>query len=78
MCERCRNGYKILVGKHEGKRIHGQPGRRWEGDIKMDLTGKGYDDDDWIHSAQARPLLPARLVLASHRALYAKELVMDS
>jgi hypothetical protein len=52
-CERCRNEY-ILDGKPEGKKVHGKPGRRWEDNIKMDLTGKGYVDVDWIHSAQAR------------------------
>jgi hypothetical protein len=30
-----RNAYKILVGKHEGKRPLGR--RKWEDNIKMDL-----------------------------------------
>jgi hypothetical protein len=46
--------------------------------IKMDLTGKGYDNVDWIRSAQDRFLLPAERLLASQRALCAKDLVMDS
>jgi hypothetical protein len=29
--------YRVLVGKHEGKRPLGRPRRRWEGNIKMDL-----------------------------------------
>jgi hypothetical protein len=45
-CEKCIN-----VGEHEGKRTDGQPGLRWEGNIKMNLTGKGYDDVDSIRSA---------------------------
>jgi hypothetical protein len=32
-----RNGYKILVGKAEGKRLVGRPRRRWEDNIKMNL-----------------------------------------
>jgi hypothetical protein len=32
-----RNAYKNLVGKPEGKRPLGKPGRRWEDDIRMDL-----------------------------------------
>jgi len=29
--------YRILVGKHEGKRLLGRSRRRWEGNIKTDL-----------------------------------------
>jgi hypothetical protein len=32
-----RNVYRILVGKPEGKRPLGRPGRRWEDNIRMDL-----------------------------------------
>jgi hypothetical protein len=32
-----RNAYRILVGKPEGKRPLGRPGRRWVDNIKMDL-----------------------------------------
>jgi hypothetical protein len=31
------NEYKILVGKPEGKRQHGRPGRGWEYNMKRDL-----------------------------------------
>jgi len=31
-----RNAYKILVGKPEGKRLHGRPRHRWEDNIRMD------------------------------------------
>jgi hypothetical protein len=31
------NAYKILVGKHEGKRPFGRPRRRREDNIRMDL-----------------------------------------
>jgi hypothetical protein len=29
--------YRVLVGKHEGKRPLGRPSHRWEDNIKMDL-----------------------------------------
>jgi hypothetical protein len=30
-----RGAYRVLMGKPEGKRPLGRPGRRWEGIIKM-------------------------------------------
>jgi len=33
-----RNAYKILIGKHEGKRLLEIPKRRWEDNIRVDLT----------------------------------------
>jgi len=30
--------YRVLVGKPEGKRPLGRPRRRWEANIKMDLS----------------------------------------
>jgi hypothetical protein len=35
--EENRNASRILVGKPEGKRPLGTPGRRWLDNIKMDL-----------------------------------------
>jgi hypothetical protein len=32
-----RNSYNILIRKAEGKRLHGRPRRKWEGNIRMDL-----------------------------------------
>jgi hypothetical protein len=32
-----RNGYRILVGRPEGKRPFGRTRRRWEDNIKMGL-----------------------------------------
>ena len=41
--EECRNAYRGLVGRPEGKRALGRP-RRWCEDImKMDLKAVGYD-----------------------------------
>ena len=36
-----RGVQRVLVGKPEGKRSHGIPRRRWEGNIKMDLQELG-------------------------------------
>jgi hypothetical protein len=36
------NAYRILVGKSEGERPLGKPGRRWENNVKMDLRGTGW------------------------------------
>jgi hypothetical protein len=49
-----RNAYRILVGKPEGKRPLGRPGRRWVDHIKMDLRELGWDGMDWIDLAQDR------------------------
>jgi hypothetical protein len=32
-----RNSYKIPVGKPEGKRLVGRPGRRWDDNIRIDV-----------------------------------------
>jgi hypothetical protein len=47
-----RNAYNMLVGKCEGKRPLGRPGRRWENNIKMDLPEIRWGDVDWIHLVQ--------------------------
>jgi hypothetical protein len=36
-----RGVYKVLVGKPEGNMSFGRPRRRWEDNIKMDLSGRG-------------------------------------
>jgi hypothetical protein len=41
-----RGVYRVLVGKHEGKRQLGRPRRRWEDNIKMDLQEVGCGDRD--------------------------------
>jgi hypothetical protein len=38
--EEIRNAYKILVTQPEGKRPFARPKRRWEGDMRTDLTKK--------------------------------------
>jgi hypothetical protein len=43
-----RNAYRILVGKPEGKRPLGRPGRRRVDNIKMDSREIGWDGMVWI------------------------------
>ena len=40
------------MGKLEGKRPLGRPGRRWEDNIKKDLQVVGWGCMDWIDLAQ--------------------------
>ena len=40
------------MGKPEGKRPLGRPGRKWENNIKMDLQEVGCRSMDWIDLAQ--------------------------
>ena len=49
-----RGVYRVLVGKHEGKRPLGRPRRRWEDNNKMDLQEVGCGGMDWIELAQDR------------------------
>jgi hypothetical protein len=46
------NGYRVLVGKPEGKRTLGRSRRRWE-DIRMDLREIGWGGMDWIQGLVA-------------------------
>jgi len=46
--------YRVLVGKPEGRRRLGRPGRRWGHNIKMDLQEVGCGDMEWIELAQDR------------------------
>jgi hypothetical protein len=49
-----RNVYRILVGKPEGKRLLQRPSRRWENNIKVDLTEIGWGAMKWIPLARDR------------------------
>jgi hypothetical protein len=49
-----RGVYRVLVGKHEGKRLLGRPRRRWEDNIRMDLQEVGCGCEDWIGLDQDR------------------------
>jgi hypothetical protein len=43
-----RKAYNILLGNTERKRPLGRLRRRWEDNIKMDLTEIGWGGMDWI------------------------------
>jgi hypothetical protein len=45
---------RVLVGKPEGKRAVGGPGRGGEDNIKKDLQEVGGGRGDWMESAQDR------------------------
>jgi hypothetical protein len=49
-----RYAYRLLVGKPEGKRPLGRPGRRQVDKIMTDLGEVGWGDVDWIGLAQDR------------------------
>jgi hypothetical protein len=49
-----RGVHWVLVGKPEGKRPLGRPGRRWEDNIKRDLQEVGGGCGDWMELAQDR------------------------
>jgi hypothetical protein len=49
-----KGAYSILVGRPEGRRPLGRLRRRWEDNIKMDLTEIWFGDVDWINLVQDR------------------------
>jgi len=54
-----RGVYRVLVGKPEGRRPLGRPGRTWEDNIRMDLQEVGCGCVDWMELAQDRDRLRA-------------------
>jgi hypothetical protein len=49
-----RGVYRVLVGKHEGRRPLGRSRRRWEDNIRMDLQEVRCGCEEWIGLAQER------------------------
>ena len=49
-----RGVYRVLVGKPEGKRLHGRQRHKWEENIKIDLQELGCGGMDWMELAQDR------------------------
>jgi hypothetical protein len=49
-----RGVYEVLVGWPEGKRPLGRLRRRWEDNIKMELSEIGIDGANWIRLARDR------------------------
>jgi hypothetical protein len=54
MYEDMINGYRILVGKSEGRRPLGRARHGWEDNIKMDLGKISWKVMDWMHLTQDR------------------------
>ena len=52
--EEGRSAFKILTGKPTGKRPLGRPRRRWEDNIRIDLTEIDIYTRNWVDSAQDR------------------------
>jgi hypothetical protein len=44
-------GEKYIQFSPEGKRSHGRPRSRWEGNIRMDLREIGWERVDWMYLA---------------------------
>jgi len=49
-----RGGYRVFVGRSEGKKPLGRHPRRWRDNIKMDVRNKWSGVMDWIHLAEDR------------------------
>jgi hypothetical protein len=49
-----RNGYRILVGNPEGKRLLGRAKHRWVDNIQLYLREIRWGGMDWIYPAQDR------------------------
>jgi hypothetical protein len=49
-----RGAYRVLVGKHEGKRPLGSPRCRWKDNIKVDLQELRCRAMNWIDLAEDR------------------------
>jgi hypothetical protein len=52
--EERKGSYRIVVEKRERRRPLGRPRRRWEANIKMDLTEVGLSGKDWVDLDQDR------------------------
>ena len=52
--EEGRSAFKILTGKHTGKRPLGRPRCRWEDNVRMGLKEIGINAGNLVDSAQDR------------------------
>ena len=57
--EEGRSPFKVLTGKPTGKRSLERLIRRWEDNIRMDLTKIGVSTRNWVDLAQGRDYLRA-------------------
>jgi hypothetical protein len=49
-----RGAYRVLMGRPDGKRSRGIPGRRWGDNIKINIQDVEWGGVDWIAVAQDR------------------------
>jgi hypothetical protein len=49
-----RNTYILLIGYPSAKRPRGRPTHAWKDNLKWILTGMGFGDVEWFHTAQER------------------------
>ena len=52
--EQSKNADRVLMGKPEGKTPLGRPRRRWEDNIKMDLSEVGCDSGELLDLAEVK------------------------
>ena len=52
--EERRGAYRILVAKFEGRRPHGRPRGKFEGNTELDIREVQWRGKDWIDLAQDR------------------------
>jgi hypothetical protein len=70
--------YKVLVGKHEGKRLLGRPRCRWEDGIRVDLREIGLGGVYWIRLAQDRNRWRALMSAVMNRRVLAPRSLLVS
>ena len=66
--EEGRSVSKMLTGAPAGKRPLGRFRRRWESNIRMNLTEISINTRNWVDSAQDRNYWKAPLNLWAHRS----------
>ena len=54
MKKKVRSAFKILTGTPTGKSPSGKPTRRWENNIRMDLTEIRINTRNWVDSFEDR------------------------
>ena len=54
--EKSRSAFKVLTGKHTGKRPLGRPRRRREDNIRKELKEIDINKRNWVDSAQDRDI----------------------
>ena len=65
--EEGRSAFKILIGKPTGKKLLGNPRRKWEDNIRMDIKEIGINTRNWVDSAR---IIGKPFVNAAHTHTY--------